>query len=32
MGPESTMAGNFLFTFWIGGGFLLLLFRSRKDC
>ena len=31
MGAESTMAGNLLFTFWLGGGFLLLLFLRRKD-
>lgn len=31
MGAESIMAGNFLFSFWIGGGFLFLLFLKRRD-
>ena len=29
MGPEGILAGNLLFTFWIGGGLLLLLFLRR---
>ncbi len=31
MGAEEIMAGNLLFTFWIGGGLLLLLFLRRKE-
>ena len=31
MGAEGVMAGNLLFTFWIGGGLALLLFLRRKD-
>ena len=31
MGAESALTGNLMFTFWIWGGFLLLLFLRRKD-
>lgn len=31
MGVEGIVAGNLLFTLWIGGGLLLLLLLRRKD-
>ena len=31
MGAEAITAGNLLFTFWIGGGLLLLLFLRHKE-
>ena len=31
MGADAIMAGNLLFTFWIGGGLLLLLFLRHKE-
>ena len=31
MGTEANLAGNLLFTVWIWGGLLLLLFLRRKE-